>query len=225
MLRRYSFCLDTVELKWVMAVTGVGLVAFVIVHMLGNLQIFLGRDAINDYAQLLKSNAILLWGFRLGLLAITVAHVASAVALISINRAAAGKERYTMKRDLGASLASRSIVLSGLVVLAFVIYHLLHFTVMAFHPEYHALDDRGRHDVYGMMVAGFSNPLISGFYIISVGLLALHLSHGVSSVFRTMGVASRRVFLLASVLGHGLALVIFLGFAAVPASVLLGWVK
>ncbi len=208
-----------------MAISGILLVGFVVIHMAGNLQIFMGRDVINNYAALLKANPVVLWGFRVGLLAVAVAHVASGVALIGKNRAARGGERYAVRRSLGASLASRSMALSGLVVLAFVIYHLLHFTVMAFHPEYHALDAQGRHDVYGMMVAGFKKPLISGFYILSVGLLALHLSHGVGSILRTIGAASRRVFFLGAILGHGLALIIFLGFTAVPVSVLLGWVK
>jgi succinate dehydrogenase / fumarate reductase cytochrome b subunit len=218
-------CIDSVVLKWMMAISGVFLVGFVVIHMMGNLQIFLGRDAINDYAVLLKSNPAVLWGFRLGLLAMAAVHVGAAMALIRRNREAAGVDRYAVRRSLGASLASRSMALSGLMLLAFIVYHLLHFTVMAFHPEYNVLDEAGRHDVYGMMVAGFQVPWISAFYIVSVGLLALHLSHGVGSILRTLGAASVRVFWIGSIVGHGLALILFLGFASVPLSVLLGWVK
>ncbi|MCS7062857.1 MAG: succinate dehydrogenase cytochrome b subunit [Methylacidiphilales bacterium] len=216
--------LNTVTLKWIMALSGLFLVGFVIAHMLGNLQIFLGRDAINEYARLLKSNAALLWGFRLALLAAAVLHVSAAIALIRINRAAAGS-RYSVRDPLSASIASRTMALSGIVLLAFIVYHILHFTVMAFHPEYHALDSQGRHDVYGMMVAGFSQPLIASFYILSMALLALHLSHGIGSIFRTVGFASKRIFIIGSAIGYMVAAVLFLGFVSVPVSVWIGWVK
>lgn len=209
--------------KIIMAVTGFGLVGFVIVHMLGNLQIFLGADTLNAYAKLLKSSAEVLWAFRLGLLGMAVLHIAAAVSLVLENRKAR-PEGYIVEKNC-ASWASRTMPITGIVVAAFVIFHILHFTVGAIGSEYHAYnlprDEASRPDVYTMVVTGFANPWISGFYIISVALLCWHLSHGVSSMFQSLGLRNRRSAPLLDKLALGLSLVVFLGMASVPAAILL----
>jgi succinate dehydrogenase / fumarate reductase cytochrome b subunit len=209
--------------KIVMAVTGFGLVAFVIVHMLGNLQIFLGADTLNAYAKLLKSSTELLWAFRLGLLGMAVLHIVAAVALVLENRKARPQD-YSVEKN-SASWASRTMPITGIIVAAFVIFHILHFTVGAIGSDYHAYniprDAAGRPDVYTMVVTGFANPWISGFYILSVALLCGHMSHGVSSMFQSLGLRNRRSAPLLDKLALGVSLVVFLGMASVPAAILL----
>jgi succinate dehydrogenase / fumarate reductase, cytochrome b subunit len=209
--------------KYIMALTGFGLVGFVMIHMLGNLQIFLGAETLNAYAKLLKSSAEVLWAFRLGLLGMAVLHIVCAISLVMDNRRArpAG---YQKEKNI-STWASRTMIVSGLIVSAFVIYHILHFTVQVTDPSYQTmtteLHGQEVHDVYRMVVAGFSNPIISGFYILSVGLLCWHLSHGISSMFQSIGLRNRRSAPLLDKLALGLSALVFLGMSSVPAAVLL----
>ena len=115
-------------------------------------------------------------------------------------------------------------MLSGLVFLSFVIYHLLHFTIQTTGVEAAPLPN-GQHDVYNMVVAGFSNPLVSGFYILSMALLCAHLTHGFSSVFQTLGLSTRQTRGIFKAVGIAYALVIFVGNISIPTSVLAGFVK
>lgn len=208
--------------KYIMAITGFGLVGFTIIHMLGNLQIFLGQDTLNAYATLLKASAEVLWAFRIGLVAMAVLHIAAAVGLVIENRKArpAG---YEVEKNT-ATWASRTMPITGIIVASFVIFHILHFTVGAIGSDYYAHnlppDAEGRADVYTMVVEGFSNPWISGFYILSVGLLCWHLSHGVSSMFQSLGLRNRRSAPLLDRVATGVSLVVFLGMSSVPAAIL-----
>jgi succinate dehydrogenase / fumarate reductase cytochrome b subunit len=211
--------------KWIVALTGIVLVLFVIGHLVGNFSIFLGPDSMNSYAHLLQNLGELLWLVRGILLICVVLHIWFTITLWRENRAAR-PQKYAVKNELGTTVYARLMRLSGLTVLAFVIYHLAQFTWEAFNPEYKTwVDARGYHDVYRMVVTAFSCPLVSGFYIIAVGLLAMHLSHGIASLFQTLGLTSLkmrpRYEFAARVIGWGL----FLGFASIPASVLLGLVK
>ncbi|MFN7948524.1 MAG: succinate dehydrogenase cytochrome b subunit [Blastocatellia bacterium] len=177
--------------KYVVAVTGFLLFGFVIVHMLGNLQIFLGPDAINAYAKFLKSTPELLWTVRLGLLVIVVLHIVTTVKLWQENRAAR-PVKYAQGKPPAASLASRTLIVSGLIIFAFIIFHLAHFTVGLVDTNFlNYTDPLGRHNVYQMMIDGFSNPFVSVFYIVAMGLLCLHLSHGVKSLFQSLGLKNR----------------------------------
>lgn len=208
--------------KIIMAVTGFGLVGFVIIHMLGNLQIFLGQDTLNAYASLLKASAEVLWAFRIGLLAMAVLHIVAAVALVLENRKAR-PQGYEAERN-AASWASRTMPITGIVVAVFVIFHILHFTVGAVGSEYYAHnlppDAKGRADVYTMVKEGFSNPWISGFYILSVALLCWHLSHGVSSMFQSLGLRNRRSAPVLDKLAIGVSVAVFVGMSSVPAAIL-----
>jgi succinate dehydrogenase / fumarate reductase cytochrome b subunit len=213
--------------KYVMAVTGLGLWVFVIVHMLGNLQIYLGPERLNAYGHALKSTPALLWGARLGLLTIAVLHVVAGVQLANANRRAR-PTGYGDKKVVASSFAQRTMIVSGLILLAFIIFHLAHFTLGLVNPQYLELKDPldlSRHDVYRMMINGFSNPLVSGFYIVSMGLLLLHLSHGVSSAFQSLGLRSKKTFGFFDKLAKGAALALFLGNSSIPLAILLGWLR
>lgn len=211
--------------KYVMAVTGLGLYLFVIVHMAGNLQIYLGEDKINSYAHFLKANAGPLWVARLALLGMVGLHITTAIQLWNANRRAR-PVGYAVGKPVASTFAQRTIIVSGLIILAFILFHLSHFTLGLVDSSYMQLRDaEGRPNVYAMMVAGFSNPAVSGFYIVSMGLLMLHLSHGVSSIFQSLGLRSRKTFGFFDRLAKLTAGLIFLGNCSIPISILMGWVK
>ncbi|MDR1304884.1 MAG: succinate dehydrogenase cytochrome b subunit [Verrucomicrobiales bacterium] len=209
---------SSVGKKILMGVSGVLLVAFVTVHMLGNLQIFLGEHALNGYAHFLKISPELLWGFRLAMLGIVAVHVLVALALTLENRGAR-PVAYAREKS-AASYASRTMIVGGLVVAVFAIYHLLHFTAHTTNPEFDTLlDAGGQPDVYRMVLEGFSNGWVSLFYVLGVALLSWHLSHGVSSMCQSLGLRNRRSAWLIDRAAVGFALVVFAGMAAVPAAV------
>ena len=208
--------------KLIMAVTGLLMLGFVIAHLLGNLQLFLGWDAFNAYAKGLQDLPQLIWPARIGLLAITVLHIVTAVRLRKSN-SSARPVKYSHANTIQASTASLYMVETGIVILLFIIVHLLHFTFHAFDPGYaHLLDPKGRHDVYTMVVRGFQNPLYAGSYIIAMALIGMHLSHGISSAFHTLGFYDRyftpRLKMISIAVGYGIAV----GYIAIPAAVQFG---
>lgn len=220
----------TVGAKMVMAVTGLGLFAFVIAHLLGNLQIFLGPLALNTYAHKLRTMPALLWAARLGLLTIFVLHVAAA-AQLWLRIRAARPIPYHHKHYIEASFASRTMMLSGMLVLLFIAYHLAHFTFHVVHQETIPLTtikfegaDEQVFDVYRMVVLGFRNVLISGLYIAGQIVLGFHLSHGVSSLFQTLGLKYPRQRKVIEALGPICAAAIVLGNISMPLAVLAGWI-
>lgn len=212
--------------KSVMAVTGLILFGFVIVHMLGNLQIFLGPEALNSYAHKLKSMPPLVWTVRLTLLAAVIIHLAMAIRLTLQNRAARPVD-YIVKDYVRATPASRTMFLTGLVILAFIIYHLAHFTLLMVHqpsgPGTAKLaSGEVVPDVYGMVVYGFSHWAVAGSYIVAQVMLGVHLSHGASSMFQTLGLNARRYRKLVESIGPASAAVIVVGNCSMPIAVLLG---
>jgi len=211
--------------KYLMAITGIGLFLFVMGHMLGNLQIFLGPEAINRYGHFLQTTPEILWPARIGLLVFVLIHVAAGMALTIENRQAR-EQQYEVKRVLDASMASRTMLVSGCVVFAFVAFHLAHYTLMTIHPEFRDLHDaQGRHDVYRMMIFGFSNEYVSVFYILSIGLLCYHLSHGVGAMFQSLGLKNEVYAARIDRFAQVAAVAIFAGYAAVPLSVMSGVIQ
>lgn len=231
--------------KFLMALSGLVLVGFVTGHLVGNLQIFAHPDKINGYAHFLQSLGPVLWGIRLFLLACVGVHVWAAIALALENKKARGPESYGVNKWLQAVFASRYMKHTGLVILAFIVYHIAHFTVGVAQassfktalPEYTMSSDFHLlgfpvvaaglpvHDVYSMVYLGFASPVVSIFYIIAVGLLSLHLLHGVDAMFQTFGVRNhrwstglRRVVTL-------FCLAYFLGNLAIPGAILTGLAK
>lgn len=209
--------------KIIMAVTGLALLGFVVGHMLGNLQIFAGQEALNNYAAKLHGLPALLWTARIGLLVVTGLHIWAAVVLTLSNREAR-KKRYELPGTIQSTYAARTMRYSGFIVLAFIIYHLMHFTAQVTHPEFEALRDAaGRPDVYGMVILGFSSWLVSAFYILSMFLLALHLSHGIQSMLQTFGVRNSGTRSMIGAVSWLFAAVIFVGNSSIPVAVLLGY--
>jgi succinate dehydrogenase cytochrome b subunit len=216
--------------KHLVALTGAVLVGFVIVHMAGNLQILLGREAFNHYAHTLEASPALVWTVRLVLLAAFALHVYLALRLAVRNRAAR-PSRYAFEDTAQASWASRHMVLTGLLLFAFVVYHLLHYTagVTQRAPNgenlRNLLDDKGRRDAYQMVIYGFSNPFVTAAYVAAMAVLALHLSHGTRSLFQSLGVNSRPVNPLLHAFSRAVTIGVVAGFTAVPVAVYAGLVE
>jgi succinate dehydrogenase / fumarate reductase, cytochrome b subunit len=216
--------------KYLMAGSGAVMILFVLGHLAGNLQIFLGPEAINRYGHFLQSNVEILWPVRLALLAIIALHIWSATRLTLENRAAR-PQAYEHWDPTAASYASRTMMWSGVIVAVFIIYHLLHFTVMVqavnlTGKDFHTLmDSEKRHDVYKMMVDGFQQPIVSAFYLVGVGLLCLHLSHGISAMFQSLGWKKRSYGECLDRASTWAAALIFLGYASIPIAIMLRWIQ
>ncbi len=210
-----------------MALTGIVLIGFVFVHMAGNLQVLLGQDKINAYAHALQSLPMpILWGSRLFLLVCVVIHAWTAIVLIRENRAARPQSN-DVEVTKRAGLSSLKMGLSGTILLFFIVFHLLHFTVRTVYPEYNdmmtsvgAPEGEEVHDVYTMVLAGFQHTWVSVFYIVAMFLLCGHLSHGFSSVFQSLGIRSESWRVKIDLAAKAYAWVIFLGFSIIPILVL-----
>lgn len=230
--------LSSLAKKYLMAISGFVFVAYVLVHMAGNLQIFGPPRWINYYAYFLHDELppVVLWGFRLVLLLALVVHVWMAVLLTKENKSA--RKAYGVKKPVQSTFTQRTMPVTGLILLAFIIFHILHFTVRVVPENYHeilaptTLEPHGHlvdgeqvqiatFDVYSMIIEGFSNVWVAGFYLIAMGLLCMHLSHGVSSMFQSIGVRNERWRYHLHGLSVAYGWVIFIGFASVPAAVLL----
>ena len=213
-----------------MAITGFFLFLFVIAHLAGNLQLFLGPEALNRYGHFLQSNPELLWPARAALLVLVALHIWAAFALSRENRAAR-PVGYAVYRPVGSSYASRTMLMSGLIALVFIIYHLLHFTAEVQYLNFTGqsfvafMDPQKRHDIFKMMVVGFSNPWVSAFYVVGIGLLCLHLSHGASSMFQSMGWKNETYRPLLDRGAQVAAALIFAGYCSIPIAILLGYGK
>ena len=228
--------------KYIMAISGAALFLFVVGHLLGNLQIFLGADAINRYGHFLQTNKEILWPARVGLLFMVGLHLWSAVKLSAENKAARPIGYADNPVPVAASYASRTMLMSGLIIAAFVVYHLLHFTLkvpevnlvkepsvrdfktlIVYGPGLHPIE-QGQ-DIYRMMIVGFRVPFVSGFYILAMALLCLHLSHGVSAMFQSVGLKNEVCGPLIDRSARAAAWLIFLGYISIPIAVLLGYGK
>lgn len=190
------------------------------------MQIFLGPDWINGYAQHLRDLGALLWAVRVILLITVILHIYFTIQLAIENRRARPKD-YAKRHYVKASLASRHMVVSGLVVLAFIIFHLLHFTVRTIDPRFPLLkhDPLNHYDVYSMMVYGFQNYYISAFYIVGLFLLTLHLTHGSSSFFQSLGLNDKKMAPRLALAGRIFAWALFVGYTSIPVAILLGLLK
>jgi succinate dehydrogenase / fumarate reductase cytochrome b subunit len=207
----------TLGKKVVVAVTGVILVGYLVAHMLGNLQIFIGREAINAYSAFLHSLPEVLWGARVVLLASIVAHIVASVQLATRNQDARALG-YRQKRYRESSYYARTMLWSGPLIATFVVYHLLHLTTGTVGPRF------AEGDVYSNLVRGFSVPYIAGFYVVAMVLLGMHLRHGLWSLLQTLGLSHPRWNETRGKLATGLTVVLVLGFISVPVAVLTGLV-
>ncbi|MFL2942618.1 MAG: succinate dehydrogenase cytochrome b subunit [Limisphaerales bacterium] len=252
--------------KYIMAITGAGLFGFIIAHLLGNLLVFAGPAALNEYAKKLHDLGPLLWVARLGLLAMAGLHIWSALKLTTENREAAGK-RHEVKVDpvdrhrrdeIVARFAARTMIFSGLIIAAFAFYHLAHYTwkvpqingisgelkgdfetyyvhevdgdnnQTAFVtplPQGEGAEGENASDVYRTVVNGFNVSWVVGFYVVAIGLLCVHLSHGLSAMFQSLGMKNKNYGKWIDCGAKAVAILIFLGYISIPVAVLAGFVK
>jgi succinate dehydrogenase / fumarate reductase, cytochrome b subunit len=206
---------STIGKKAIMAVTGAVLFGYLVIHMLGNLQVFLGPSVMNHYAESLHATAPLLWGTRFVLLVSVVLHTWAAIQLTAV-KTAARPVSYVKPSNVQATTGSRTMMLSGPVIALFVIGHLLHLTTGTIHPQFVELHP------YENLVYGFSNPIASGLYIVAMILVGFHLSHGIWSMFQSLGFNHPRYTPLIKKFAAVFSWILIAGFISVPASVLAG---
>jgi succinate dehydrogenase / fumarate reductase cytochrome b subunit len=219
MSRFTEFYRSTVGKKIIMALTGLIMIGFLVTHVVANLLAFQGPEKINGYSHFLHSIIEVLWVARIVLLVSVVLHVIAAVQLTLLDRAAR-PVGYTRQTPQASTVASRTLRWGGLLLLAFIIYHLMHFTLGNVHPDF------VEGDPYHNVVSGFRHhPAVGGFYIVAMGALGLHLFHGGSTMFQSLGLShpsydpGRRTLL------RLVAVLMAAGFAAIPAAVLLGAIR
>ncbi len=210
--------------KLVVAVTGLAMVLFLAGHLTGNMLIYAGKEAFDEYARFLHEagHGALIWVARLGLIVVLVLHVWATILLTRENKAAR-KEEYAYKATIQASRSSRIMIWSGLTVLAFIVFHILHFTVRT---NSHLA---AKESPYEMVIAGFSGGflqvLVVLFYVVAMTLLCSHISHGVASMFQTLGFRSKNSAGLIRSISLGYAVIIWVGFVSIPVAIMLGFVR
>jgi succinate dehydrogenase / fumarate reductase cytochrome b subunit len=211
--------------KLVVAITGLAMVLFLAGHLTGNMLIYAGKEAFDEYARFLHEagHGALIWVARLGLLVVLVLHVWATILLTRENKAA--RQQYEFQATIQASKSSRIMIWSGLTVLAFIVFHILHFTVRT-NSHLAAI---AKESPYEMVIAGFSGGflqvLVVLFYVVAMTLLCSHISHGVASMFQTLGFRSKKTAGLIRSISLGYAAVIWLGFVSIPVAIMLGLVK
>ena len=211
--------------KLVVALTGLAMVLFLAGHLTGNLLMYAGKEAFDEYARFLHEagHGALIWVARLGLLVVFVLHVWATILLTRENKAA--RQAYEFQATIQASKSSRIMIWSGLTVLAFIVFHILHFTVRT---NSH-LAEIAKESPYEMVIAGFSGGfpqvLVVLFYVVAMTLLCSHISHGVASMFQTLGFRSKKSAGLIRSISLGYAAVIWLGFVSIPVAIMLGFVR
>ena len=242
-LVRNIFC-SSLGKKYIMALTGLALLGFASGHLVGNLQVFSHPDKINGYAHFLQGLGPMLWVVRLSLLTIVVLHLWAAIQL-KLENAKARPLGYDVNHTIQASAASRYMIWTGSVIAAFLVYHILHFTVGAagsdtfkanlaeytmthdFHLFGLTIVGAGAkvHDVHTMMVLGFQKAPVAIFYMIAVSLLSFHLWHGFESAFQSLGLRTSRWGSFLRAVTRLFVVAYVLGSLAIPGSILAGVVK
>lgn len=211
-----TFTTATIGKKILMAISGVIVIGFLIIHLLGNLQLFIGPEALNKYANTLQSLGAIKWSFRAFLLLFFLIHVWKGLVLWLENRSARPVS-YAKTTSQKTTLASKTMPYTGIMIFLFVILHLWHFTISPEHPA-------GELDVYSTVVAGFQDPIYSTIYLVALFLMAFHLSHATSSFFQTLGLNKATVEPKLKVFANLFAAVIFLAYASMPVAVLTGFI-
>lgn len=230
----FSYLRSSILSKVVMAVTGALLVLYVIVHTAGNLLIYFGQETLNSYSAFLHSLGPLLWIIRIVLIISAILHIITSVKL-KFENWGAKPTKYAVRNYVKAKLTSRTMIWTGIMILAFVIYHLLHFTFRVTNPQHYYPEFYQPHnavssviyerlDVYKMVVLGFKNPLISLVYIVGVIIVGFHLDHAIQSMFQTLGYNQKHYFTALQKCSTTLAIIIVLCLISIPVSVLLGLV-
>jgi succinate dehydrogenase / fumarate reductase cytochrome b subunit len=213
-----NFLQSSVGRKVLMAITGQLMVLFVVVHLLGNSTIFIGL--INAYAEHLHSLGPFVWLFRLIMLALVLIHAFFGIQVTLENKAAT-PQAYAVKRQLKVTLASSSMIWTGLLLACFIVYHLSHFTARLT-PDVAKYANDVPGNVYGMVVGSFSHGFIAFIYVAAMVALCLHLFHGIQSFFQTMGWNNEKSLPLISTIGRAIAVIFLLGYSSIPVFILAG---
>ena len=210
-----SFAKSSIGRKLIVALTGLALVLFLAGHLSGNLLIFAGRDAFNEYAHFLHTflHGMGVWIARIGLLACFALHLIFTVLLTKENKAA--RTAYAREATVQAPKSSLIMIWSGLTILAFVVYHILHFTVRIDSE----LAELGKNDPWEMVILGFQDSIVVLFYIIAMTLLCSHLSHGVASIFQTLGLRTKKTASAIKFVSQAYAVIIYVGFLSIPIAI------
>lgn len=225
MIRLFTHLQASIGIKMVVALTGLGLAGFVVFHMLGNLQVFQGPKALNAYAAFLRDMPILLWTARIGLLSLVLFHLGLAMK-VAVRNHRARPIGYAVRHYRQATLASRTMAVSGVILLLFIIFHLLHLTAGVIDPSFEdKLDIQGQRDVYAKVIHAFRNPWVVLLYVLAQGPLGVHLSHAVSSSLQTFGLEHPALNRLFRSAGPTVAIVVVLGNVVIVFSVLFGVVR
>jgi len=204
----------------VMAITGLLMVLFVIGHMLGNLTIFAGPNGLNSYAQHLHELAPVVWGTRVVMGAAVLLHFFLSIQ-ITLENSAAKPTRYAVQNSLRATFASKNMIWTGAIIGAFIVYHLLHFTFRVT-PDVAAFAGMVPGNVYGMVTTALASAVTGLVYIVAMVSLFLHLSHGVQSMFQTLGLANAFLLPRWGVVAKVLSVIFLAGFGSIPAVILVG---
>jgi succinate dehydrogenase / fumarate reductase cytochrome b subunit len=201
-----------------MAVTGVILFLFVVGHLLGNLQIFAGPERLNAYSAFLKGLGEILWAVRVVLLAALILHIVAAVQ-VSLASKRARPIPYAVKKNIETGYAARTMIWSGPLIFAYVVYHLAMFTFLVTGPGY------SRTDVYRNEVLAFRMPAVTAAYVLAILFLGMHLYHGTWSMVHTLGGSNPRYRFLRRTVAPIVSIAITLGYIAIPVAVLAGLVS
>lgn len=212
---------DSIGRKAVVAVTGLFMVLFVVTHLLGNSTIFAGPGGINAYAEKLHSLGAFVWVFRAFMALMLCLHVIFAILLTLENRAA-NPGKYAVKKMLKATFASETMIWTGLLLLAFIVYHLLQFTLRVTPDIIPAAVAARPGDVFSMVVASFRVVPISIAYVVAMVVLFLHLSHGIQSIFQTFGLNNDKTMPQFGAFGKVLSALFLVGYSAIPVLILAG---
>ncbi len=207
--------------KILMAITGQLMVLFVVVHLLGNSSIFIGADGINAYAKHLKDLGPFVWVFRLGMLSLLSVHAIFGI-ILSLENSAATPQAYAVKDHRKATFSSNNMIWTGLLILLFLVYHLLQFTVRVTPDIVQGVDALGRFDVFTMVLTSFQKGGIAAIYVGAMIVLFLHLNHGIQSFFQTMGWNTDKTLPVFSQLSKVVALVFLVGYSSIPVFILTG---
>ena len=215
MRRHPTFYETTIGKKFAMAVTGAVLYLYILAHLAGNLLIYGGREAINNYARLLQAQLPLLWTARVVLLAAVIVHIVTSLQLWWLKHVAR-PTGYVQKKDVPPAYASGTMMWSGPIIAGFVIFHVLHLTTGSLGLPFHELD------AFGNLVGGFRIAWVAAVYVIAMIFLAMHLNHGFWSLFQSLGVSHPPVNRKLKYLAHVLAIAIGAGFISIPVMVFIG---
>ena len=213
---------NSVGRKILMAVSGLFMLFFVIVHLLGNSSIFLGPSALNTYAEKLHSLGPLVWAFRAFLLAMLGIHVIFGV-LLTLENWAANPGKYAVNRKLKANFSSETMIWTGALLFAFLVYHILQFTLRVTPDIIPEAVAKRPGDVYAMVVGSFRHTAISLLYVGAMVVLFLHLKHGIQSFFQSLGWSNDRTLPRFEMIGNVLSALFLLGYSAIPILILVGF--